>query len=85
MSYELKEKIKEIETFANNIDEWEISKKNEILKKHLLEIGAINIKEYYLISNYGFTFFIYGVKCDLRFWANCYGVSLNKWSITYNA
>ena len=51
--------------------------KVEILKKH----GAEEIKYYSLISNYGYTFSIRGNKFDIRFWANCYGAEINRWSI----
>lgn len=49
----------------------------EILKRY----GATDIEGYSLISNYGYTFFINGVKYDARFWANCYGAALNVWRI----
>lgn len=54
-----------------------MSKIVEVLEKH----GATDIEDYSLISNYGYTFFINGVKYDARFWANCYGAALNIWQI----
>ena len=46
----------------------------------VLEIlGAKNIEGYSLINNYGYTFEIDGTKYDVRYWANCYGVALNRW------
>lgn len=45
----------------------------------LQQIGAQNIKGYELINNYGFTFEYLGKKYDTRYWANCYGVALNRW------
>ena len=49
----------------------------EKLKKY----GATEIEGYCLISNYGYTFKINGIKYDIRFWANCYGAYLGKWEI----
>ena len=49
----------------------------KIIKKH----GGDNIKGYSLINNYGYTFTLGGVRLDLRYWANCYGVALNYWRI----
>ena len=43
--------------------------------------GATNIKEYVLISNYGYTFEIDGARYDARYWANCYGCALNVWQV----
>lgn len=52
-------------------------KENGILEKY----GAENIKSYCLINNYGYTFKINGVKYDIRFWENCYGAYIGKWSV----
>lgn len=48
----------------------------EILER----FGATNIKEYTLISNYGYTFELNGKEMDIRFWANSYGCYLGIWS-----
>ena len=55
------------------MDNWEV----KTLKKY----GAKDIKGYCLVSNYGYTFTIDDAKYDIRFWANCYGSSPNKWCI----
>lgn len=47
-----------------------MTKLKEILEKH----GCENIDTYTLISNYGATFTLNGIKYDLRHWVNCYGV-----------
>ena len=47
----------------------------------LQEYGATDIEPYNLISNYGYTFNLDGVKCDIRYWANCYGCALNSWQL----
>ncbi len=52
-------------------------KEREVLEKY----GATNIKYYSLVNNYGFTFEIDNEKFDVRYWANCYGVAINKWSV----
>lgn len=49
----------------------------EILEKY----GASNIESYMLVNNYGYMFDLDGIRYDARFWANAYGVSLNRWSI----
>lgn len=43
--------------------------------------GVSEVKEYSLVSNYGVTFKKGGYSFDIRYWANCYGVALNYWSI----
>ena len=48
----------------------------------LEKYGATEIESYCLISNYGYRFKIDGIKYDIRFWANCYGVALDRWSIS---
>ena len=53
----------------------------DAIKKIIEAHGGENIKGYSLISNYGYTFILKGLKCDLRYWANCYGVALNYWRI----
>ena len=46
----------------------------------LLQKGYVDIRYYSLISNYGYTFKDKKGKLhDLRFWANCYGASPNRW------
>lgn len=47
----------------------------------LQEYGATGIEPYTLISNYGYTFNLDGVECDIRYWANCYGCALNCWQL----
>jgi hypothetical protein len=47
----------------------------------LIEIGCTNIEAYTLVSNYGYTFSKGGVKYDLRYWENCYGVYGGGWSV----
>lgn len=49
--------------------------------KILESYGAEAIKPYTLISNYGYQFFLYGNKYDIRYWANCYGCAINRWEI----
>lgn len=46
----------------------------------LRRFGATEIKQYYLVSNYGYTFNLNGQKYDVRFWANCYGAYVGRWS-----
>lgn len=43
--------------------------------------GADNIKGYCLVNNYGYTFNLNGVRCDARYWANCYGAALDEWRV----
>ena len=52
-------------------------KHEEVLRKH----GAMNIEGYCLVSNYGYTFEIDSKRYDARYWANCYGVALNRWMV----
>lgn len=52
-------------------------RKIEILKKY----GAENIKDYLLVNNYGYGFDLDGEHYDIRFWANCYGMELNRWEV----
>lgn len=47
----------------------------------LEKFGAKDIKGYCLISNYGYHFDLDGKRYDVRYWANCYGVALNRWEI----
>ena len=47
----------------------------------LQEYGATDIEPYTLISNYGYTFSLDGIECDIRYWANCYGCALNSWQL----
>lgn len=54
---------------------------NEIVKV-LEKNGATDIEGYTLISNFGYTFNLNGMKCDARYWANCYGCALDKWDVT---
>ena len=58
----------------------------EMAKERTVEIleayGATDIEGYTLISNYGYTFKLNGIKCDARYWANCYGCALDKWDVT---
>lgn len=49
----------------------------KIIEKH----GGREIEYYTLINNYGYRFKLNGVNCDLRYWANCYGVALDYWRI----
>ena len=53
------------------------NKEVEILEKY----GAEEIKSYCLISNYGYIFYIKGIKYDIRFWENCYGAYIGRWEI----
>lgn len=55
-----------------------MTNKEKILERY----GATEIESYSLISNYGYRFKIDGIKYDIRFWANCYGASLNRWEIS---
>ena len=48
-----------------------------VLERH----GAQNIKEYVLVSNWGFMFEIDSVKYDARFVENAYGAEINEWEI----
>lgn len=50
-------------------------------KKVLEGFGATEIESYNLVNNYGYRFTINGNRYDIRFWANCYGVEVNKWFI----
>ena len=43
--------------------------------------GANKGLPYFLINNYGYTFELGGERYDARFWANCYGASLNYWIV----
>ena len=47
----------------------------------LEQVGCTNIEKYTLVSNHGFTFSKGGVKYDLRYWENCYGVYGGGWSV----
>ena len=49
----------------------------EIIQKH----GGENIDTYTLINKHGITFDYKGTRYDARYWANCYGASLNKYII----
>lgn len=49
--------------------------------KVLEKNGATNIEGYTLISNFGYTFKLNGMKCDARYWANCYGCALDVWKV----
>lgn len=48
----------------------------------LEEHGAHNVEPYMLVNNYGFTFKIGAAPYDARYWANCYGMALNRWEVT---
>lgn len=48
----------------------------------LNEIGCTDIEIYFLVSNYGYRFSKGGVKYDLRYWENCYGVYGGGWQLT---
>lgn len=50
--------------------------------QRLKDIGCENVKGYTLISNYGYAFTKNGKRYDLRYWANCYGIALDYWSIS---
>lgn len=52
---------------------------NEVYQ--LQQAGCTNIEGYTLVSNYGYTFLKGGVKYDLRYWENCYGVYGGGWSV----
>lgn len=56
-----------------------MGKLGEICK--LQEIGCTDIKPYTLVSNYGYDFTKGGVKYDLRYWENCYGVYGGGWHV----
>ena len=47
----------------------------------LEKFGAKDIEGYCLVSNYGYLFWLDGKRYDARYWANCYGVSLDRWGI----
>ena len=49
--------------------------------QRLKNIGCEDVKGYTLISNYGYRFTKNGKRYDLRYWDNCYGMSLCYWSI----
>lgn len=51
------------------------------IEKIIKKYGGDNIKGYSLINNYGYTFTLDGLRLDLRYWANCYGVALDYWRI----
>lgn len=57
--------------------------KQEIMEavEIFIDYGCTNIKAYSLVNNYGYTFDYMGKHYDARFWANCYGVALNRWEI----
>lgn len=48
----------------------------------LQNIGCTDVKSYALVSNHGYTFSKGGVKYDLRYWENCYGVYGGGWHLT---
>lgn len=50
--------------------------------KQLEAIGCTDIKPYTLVSNYGYEFSKGGVRYDLRYWENCYGVYGGGWHLT---
>ena len=50
--------------------------------QRLKDIGCENVQGYTLISNYGYAFTKNGIRYDLRYWANCYGMDLDYWSIS---
>lgn len=54
-----------------------IDKYKELLKSR----GCENIESYVLISNWGYRFIYKGLKCDIRYWANCYGACLDRFEI----
>lgn len=56
----------------------DMNKAKQILEKH----GATNLDGYVLVNNYGWTFDMNGRRYDARYWANCYGVALDRWGIS---
>ena len=54
-------------------------KSSNIAKRTLEALNCANIEGYTLVNNYGYTFTLGDRKYDLRFWANMYGSSPNKW------
>lgn len=53
---------------------------NEIVQLEL--VGCVDIQTYTLVSNYGYTFSKGGVKYDLRYWENYYGVYGGGWHVS---
>ena len=53
------------------------------MKEFLENKGIEIIESYNLVNNYGFIISYKNYKFDLRYWANCYGVALNKWCADY--
>lgn len=47
----------------------------------LAAIGCRDIEPYTLVNNYGYKFSKGGVKYDLRYWENCYGVYGGGWRV----
>lgn len=43
-------------------------------------LGGYEIEYYSLVNNYGFTFYIFNTKIDLRRWRNVYGVETDFWA-----
>lgn len=56
----------------------DMKKAKAVLEKH----GATNLESYTLINNFGWTFDMDGRRYDARYWANCYGVPLERWEIS---
>lgn len=55
-----------------------IDKYKELLKAR----GCENIEKYYCLTPiWGYRFIYKGLKCNIRYWANCYGVCLDRFVI----
>ena len=54
-------------------------------KKALNDAGVENIKSYCLINNDGYTFTKNGTPYDFRHWLNCYGASVDFYTLTDTA
>ena len=54
-------------------------KSSNIAVRTLEALNCKDIQGYELVNNWGYTFMVGDRKYDLRFWANSYGVALNKW------
>lgn len=56
------------------------------MKRKTLESieGVTNVEGYCLVSNDGYTFEKAGNRYDLRHWLNCYGCSVDYWTVSGN-
>ena len=49
--------------------------------KIIEQFGGTDVKGYELANNWGLRFKIGKIGYDARYWANCYGVALNRWEV----